>query len=263
VVATDPTPPTVLPGAEPIDLRGGEVGALLCHGFTGTTQSMRPWAEHLATEGLSVLAPRLPGHGTSWQDMAGTGFEDWYGELERGLDALRERCGTVFVMGLSMGGTLALRIAERRPEAVAGLVLVNASLASQRRDVKLAPLLSRVVSSMPGVGSDIKREGVTELAYSRVPLKAFASLQRAWPQVRADLPRIACPVLIFRSRTDHVVEPVSGRVLLDGLGHLTAGQQVEERVLENSYHVATLDHDAPTIFAGSLEFVRAHTDAAA
>ena len=59
-----PTPPYtggVLPGAEPIDLPGGPVGALLCHGFTGTTQSMRPWAEHLAAAGLTVTAPRLPG----------------------------------------------------------------------------------------------------------------------------------------------------------------------------------------------------------
>ena len=95
---------------------------------------------------------------------------------------------------------------------------------------------------------------MTELAYDRLPLRAAASLQRAWPVVRADLARITCPVLVYRSAVDHVVEPVSGRALLAGL----AGGTVEERVLENSYHVATLDHDAPTIFAGSLDFVRSH-----
>ena len=66
----------VLPGAEPIDLPGGPVGVLLSHGFTGTTQSMRPWAEHLSAHGLSVVAPRLPGHGTRWQDMNDTGWDD-------------------------------------------------------------------------------------------------------------------------------------------------------------------------------------------
>ena len=85
------------------------------------------------------------------------------------------------------------------------------------------------------------------------------SLRRAWPLVHADLARITCPVLVYRSRVDHVVEPLSGRMLLEGL----AGGTVEERVLENSYHVATLDNDAPTIFEGSLDFVRTHAPAAA
>ena len=249
----------VLPGAEPIDLPGGPVGVLLSHGFTGTPQSMRPWAEHLSAAGLSVVAPRLPGHGTRWQDMNRTRFSDWYAEVERGFDQLRSRCDQVFAMGLSMGGTLVLRLAEQRGEQVAGIVVVNASLATERRDAKALRLLSRVVPSRPGIGSDIKKPGVTELAYDRLPLRAAASLQQAWPVVCADLARITCPVLVYRSRVDHVVEPVSGRVLLQGL----AGGTVEERVLENSYHVATLDHDAPAIFSGSVEFVRAHAPAAA
>ena len=257
-----PTPPStggVLPGAEPIDLPGGPVGVLLSHGFTGTTQSMRPWAEHLSAAGLTVSAPRLPGHGTRWQDMNRTRFSDWYGELERAFDDLRARCESVFVMGLSMGGTLTLRLAEQRAGEVAGIVVVNASLASERKDVKLAPYISKVLPSLPGIGSDIKKEGVQELAYERIPLKALVSLQKAWPVVCRDLHRITCPVLVYRSSVDHVVEPISGRVLLQGL----AGGTVEERVLEDSYHVATLDNDAPTIFEGSLEFVRAHAPAAA
>lgn len=249
----------VLSGAEPIDLPGGPVGVLLSHGFTGTTQSMRPWAEHLAGAGLTVLAPRLPGHGTRWQDMNTTRWSDWYAEIERSFDELRGRCSSVFAMGLSMGGTLVLRLAEQRPDQVAGVVVVNASLASERKDAKLAPLMSKVIASFPGVGSDIKKEGVQELAYDRVPLKAFASLQAAWPVVRRDLSKITCPVLTYRSSVDHVVEAISGKVLLDGC----AGGTIEERILDNSYHVATLDNDAPTIFEGSVEFVRAHAPAAA
>jgi len=252
-----PTP--VLPGAEPVDRPGGPVGALISHGFTGTPQSVRPWAEHLAAAGLTVRAPLLPGHGTRWQDMNSTGFADWYGELERAFDDLRARCESVFVMGLSMGGTLALRLAELRPDEVAGLVVVNASLATDRKDARLAPLVSRVVPSFPGIASDIKKPGVRELAYDRVPLQAAVSLQRTWPVVVGDLARIVCPVLVYRSRVDHVVPPVSGAMLLRGL----TGGTVEERVLEDSYHVATLDHDAPAVFEGSLAFVRAHAPAAA
>jgi carboxylesterase len=251
--------PSLLPGAEPVDLPGSSLGALVCHGFTGTPQSVRPWAEHLAAEGLTVRAPLLPGHGTRWQDMNRTGFADWYAAVEHAFDDLRSRCGAVFVMGLSMGGTLALRLAELRQTQVAGVVVVNASLGTDRRDARLAPLLSRVLPSFPGIASDIKKADVRELAYDRVPLRAFASLQAAWPVVAADLSRITCPVLVYRSRIDHVVPPVSGTALLRGL----PAAAVEERVLEDSYHVATLDNDAPTIFEGSAAFVRAHAPAAA
>lgn len=247
----------MLPGAEPVDLAGGPVGALLCHGFTGSTQSVRPWAEHLAAAGLTVVAPRLPGHGTRWQDMNKTGFADWYAEVDRSLTGLRSRCSTTFVMGLSMGGTLALRLAELRPAEVAGVVVVNASLLTERFDVRfLLPLLASVVPSMKGIASDIKKPGATELAYDRVPLKAMRSLAAAWPVVRADLGRITAPVLAYRSTVDHVVEAASATALADGV------RDVELRELADSFHVATLDNDAPTVFAGSLDFVRAHTPVA-
>lgn len=250
----------VLPGAEPFAADGSEVGVVLSHGFTGSPQSLRPWAEHLAAAGLTVRLPRLPGHGTRWQDLNDTRWPDWYGELERAFDDLRGRCRQVFGMGLSMGGTLVIRLAEQRPAEVAGLVLVNPSLGTERNDVKYAlPLLHRVVPSLAGIGSDIRKPGVTELAYERTPLRAMHSLSRLWPLVVADLGLVTAPVLLYRSRVDHVVEPMSGRLLRDG----ASSTEVSEVILEDSYHVATLDHDAPTIFAGSLDFVRAHTSAPA
>ena len=250
----------VLPGAEPFAADGSEVGVLLSHGFTGSPQSLRPWAEHLAAAGLTVRLPRLPGHGTRWQDLNDTRWPDWYGELERAFDDLRGRCRQVFGMGLSMGGTLVIRLAEQRPAEVAGLVLVNPSLGTERKDVKFAlPLLHRVVPSLAGIGSDIRKPGVTELAYERTPLRAMHSLSRLWPLVLADLGLVTAPVLLYRSRVDHVVEPMSGRLLRAG----ASSTEVSEVILEDSYHVATLDHDAPAIFAGSLDFVRAHTSAPA
>jgi carboxylesterase len=250
----------VLPGAEPFAAEGGEVGVVLSHGFTGSPQSLRPWAEHLAAAGLTVRLPRLPGHGTRWQDLNDTRWPDWYGEVERAFDDLRGRCRQVFGMGLSMGGTLVLRLAEQRPADVAGLVLVNPSLGTERKDVKYAlPLLHRVVPSLAGIGSDIRKPGITELAYGRTPLRAMHSLSKLWPLVVADLGALTAPVLLYRSRVDHVVESLSGRLLREG-AHST---EITEVILEESYHVATLDHDAPAIFAGSVEFVRAHTSAPA
>jgi carboxylesterase len=245
----------VLPGAEPYAADGGTVGVVLSHGFTGTPQSLRPWAEHLAAEGFSVRLPRLPGHGTRWQDLNATRWPDWYGEVERAFDDLLGRCDRVFAGGLSMGGTLVLRLGEQRAGEVAGLVVVNPSLGTQRRDIKLLlPLLHRVVPSFPGIGSDIRKPGERELAYDRTPLRALHSLRDLWRTTLTDLAKITAPTLLYRSRVDHVVEAMSGRLLRAG----ASSCEVSERILEDSYHVATLDHDAPTIFAGTVDWIRRH-----
>ncbi len=248
-----------MPGAEPYFRSGGRTGVLLCHGFTGSPSSLRPWAEYLAGAGLTVSLPRLPGHGTTWPEMARTRWEDWYAELDRGFEELRGQVSDIFVMGLSMGACLALRMAQIRGPAVRGLVLVNPSLAADTKLFLLAPVLKLVVPSLPGIASDIKKEGVTELAYTRVPVRAAATLPALWKLTRSRLGDVTQPVLTYRSTVDHVVGPASMRALLAGL----TGTEPDVRDCADSYHVATLDNDAPAIFAGSLEFVRAHSRAEA
>ena len=247
----------VMPGAEPFFHSGGSTAVLLCHGFTGNPSSLRPWADYLAAAGLTVSLPRLPGHGTTRQEMAGTRWEDWYAEIDRAYEELRGQAGEIFVMGLSMGATLALRLAELRGDGVAGLVLVNPSLTGDGVLAKLVPVLGHVVPSVKGVGSDIKKDGARELAYDRIPGPAAASLAALWKVTRQRLGDVSQPVLVYRSTADHVVGPASLRILREAL---PAGQ-LTTRELGNSYHVATLDNDAGEIFAGSLEFVRAHSRA--
>lgn len=242
----------LMPGAEPFRHDGGPVGALLCHGFTGTPQSLRPWAEHLAAENLTVRLPRLPGHGTTLEEANLTTWPDWYAEVERNLLELTHQCEQVFVMGLSMGGTLAIRLAEQCGDAISGLVLVNPSLLTTRPDRFLLPALRLVVPSWAGIANDIKKQGVTELAYDRIPMKAAYSLSKLWTITRANLDKVTQPILLFRSPQDHVVEPDSSALLQQKV----ASSDVREVLLEDSYHVATLDNDAPTIFEGSVQFVR-------
>lgn len=243
----------LMPGAEPYHHEGGKVGVLLCHGFTGTPQALRPWAEFLARAGLTVSLPRLPGHGTTWQEMSHTGWEDWYGELEHAFGELRGRCPDTFVMGLSLGGSMALRLAEVHGDAVRGVVAVNPSVVNDVPLLRLAPLLKWVVPSVPGVANDIKKEGVRELAYDRTPVRAAATLPRLWSLVQSELHKVTQPVLVYHSPQDHVVKPASVRLLRERLGdNLTVVE------LPDSYHVATLDNDAETIFQGSLEFITAH-----
>ncbi len=120
----------VLPGAEPYSADGGAVGVLVCHGFTGTPQSMRPWAEHLAGAGYAVRLPRLPGHGTTWQELNATRWQDWYAEVERAHAELAGRCEKVFAVGLSMGATLAgspRRKATRSPASCSSIRLMAPS----------------------------------------------------------------------------------------------------------------------------------------
>jgi carboxylesterase len=246
-----PARTALLPGAEPYQSSGGPVGALLCHGFTGCPQSLRPWAEHLAAAGLTVTLPRLPGHGTDLSELSSTRWEDWYAEVERAFDDLTQRCESVFVLGLSMGGALALRLAEMHPGRVRGLVLVNPSLHGEHPALQLLPLLRFVVPSLGGPRGDIRKPGVLEQGYDRMPLQALHSLTRLWQVTQRDLGRVTAPVLLYRSAVDHVVEPASGAKLVAGVSG-----PVEEHVLHDSYHVATLDNDAPAIFDGSLAFIR-------
>lgn len=214
---------------------------------------MRPWGEHLATEGFTLSCPRLPGHGTTWQECNRTRWPDWYDRVRSEFDSLARRCDSVFVFGLSMGGTLALRLAEELGPAVAGLVLVNPSVLTLRRDAKLLAVLAPFLASVKGVAGDIAKPGVTELAYDRTPVRAAASLSRLWKVVRQDLHKVNQPLLLAHSIVDHVVEPVNSRVVAESV----RSRELTDLPLRDSYHVATLDNDAPLLFERSVAFVRA------
>ncbi|MEU2430063.1 alpha/beta fold hydrolase [Streptomyces sp. NPDC007861] len=241
----------VLPGAEPYRHEGGEVGVLLCHGFTGSPQSLRPWAEYLAERGLTVSLPLLPGHGTRWQDMAITGWQDWYAEVDRELRTLMERCSQVFVFGLSMGGALTLRLAAKHGDAISGIVLVNPANKVHGLAAHALPVARHFVRTTKGLANDIAKEGEDEVGYDRVPLHAAHSLRNFLRLVDGELPQVTQPIVLLHSPQDHVVPPAdSARIL----GRVSSSD-VQEILLEQSYHVATLDHDAERIFDESHAFI--------
>lgn len=241
----------VLPGAEPYRHEGGDVGVLLCHGFTGSPQSLRPWAEYLAARDLTVSLPLLPGHGTRWEDMQVTGWPDWYAEVDRALRELSERCERVFVFGLSMGGTLALRLAAKHGHAVTGVAVVNPANKVHGLSAYALPVARHLVRTTKGLRSDIALEGSEEIGYDRVPLHAAHSVRNFFRLVDGELPQVTQPLLLMRSPNDHVVSPAdSARIL----GRVSS-TDIREVILEQSYHVATLDHDAERIFQESHAFV--------
>lgn len=253
--------PGVLPTAQPLDLPGdpalrapgaAPTAVLACHGFTGSPFSMAPLARDLAAAGVRAVVPRLPGHGTTWQQMATTGWPHWCAEVERALGDLRADGSRVVVVGLSMGGALALHLAIERPDDVAALVLVNPAVLLTDPLLALLPVLARLRPSMPGVGSDTAN-GVDEHAYDHVPLTALASSLAGYARVRARLHEVVAPLVVLRSAVDHVVPAASSAAVLAGV----SSTSVREVVLERSFHVATLDHDAARIAASALEVVSA------
>jgi len=241
---------TVRPDAEPFYSSNGSFGVLLLHGFTGSPRSMRPWAQHLAADGFRVALPRLPGHGTTWQELNTVGWNDLYEAAEVEFKALTSGCDKVFVAALSVGSALALRLAEQYGERVAGMSLVNPIITQKDSRYRLIPLLRRMVPALPGTANDIAKPGQDEGGYPRIPLSSLHSLMLAGPQLRADLPKITSPLLIFKSSIDHVVGTSSVPFILSSV----SSTDVTLVKLERSYHVATLDYDAEEIFKATSDF---------
>ena len=238
--------------AGPFRAAGGPCGALVLHGFTGTPASVGGLASALAGAGFAVEAPLLPGHGTSMDDLLDKRWEDWSGAAGEAYDLLASRCDRVVVVGLSMGGTLACRLAARTPAALAGLVCVNPMIeppAPSFLDI-LEGLLAEGVEVMPGIGGDVARPVERgEGGYRGTPVAASLSLMQALGRLEPRLGRIRSPLLLFTSRKDHVVPPSSS----DLLAERVAGP-VERVILERSFHVATLDWDAELIERRTVEF---------
>lgn len=239
-----------MPGAEPFAADGGNVGALVLHGFTGNPTSMRPLAEQLADAGFAVELPRLPGHGTTWRQLQRTRWRDWVREARAALRILRARTEQQVVVGLSMGGAIGLHLLQTEPN-LAGGVLINPWLTLRDPRLRVLPAVKWIVPSLAGVGNDIAKPQADERPYMRVPLKALASVLELQRSVRDHLHEVDQPLLVLTSAQDHVVDPTDSQLVVEGV----ASHDVEQVMLERSYHVATLDYDAEEIADRTREFI--------
>jgi carboxylesterase len=233
----------------------GRVGVLVCHGFGGSPRSVQEVALCLAEAGYTVALPLLAGHGLTPEAMEKSRWIDWTVDAERALAWLRERCDTIFLFGLSMGGTLVLWLAERHPD-VAGLIVVNPVVRHPRE--RSMRVLGRI--GLPrwaqAIGNDAKNSGVDEKAYDRIPVRATRQLALLLAAVRRDLSLVKCPALILSSVIDHVVPPDNRREIYESIS--SADKSLTELV--DSYHVATMDNEKDYVFARTLEFIAAHSE---
>ncbi len=244
---------TILPGGGAYWFEGNEVGCLLVHGFTGTPQNVRPLADYLARRGLAVSAPRMPGHGTTVADLDKTGPQDWLGAAEQALTELKERCSTVFVAGISMGGTLTLELARQHPE-LAGVVVMAAPV--QAMDA-LQPLVDdpdrpvTVPAPWATVGVLTEDVGVGGIAYLEMPLGALERGMGLMSQVREGLGDVTVPTLLIYGDADQVVDKANGPFVLEGI------KATDKRLLAlpDSSHEVTLDVDRERVMVEVYDFI--------
>ena len=158
--------------------------------------------QQLNQAGYTVIGPRLAGHGISPQAMAKTTASDWIASVDEALATLRQTCAQVFMTGLSMGGTLTLYSAAQHAGVIKGAIPINATVQIGSADLAGLALAPGMPETVPGIGSDIKAPGVTELAYSQVPVAALRQVYSLAAVTRDLLPRIQCPTLVIQSRVD-------------------------------------------------------------
>lgn len=228
---------------------GQRWGVAMCHGFSGTRSSVAPWAEGLAAHGFDVELPLLPGHGTDWRDLERRRWREWTEAFEDAYARVAARNDVVFVAGLSMGGAIALLTASRLP--VAGIAVVNPGLDFydwRVRYISAVRLVMRTALPIdePSAPDPVGDEG----DYSITPLAAVHELKRLFRAADRALPRVAAPLLVFKSDVDPVVPPSSAQRILRRVG----SSDLDFVPLHSSSHVATRDAEAPLIVRRTAEF---------
>jgi carboxylesterase len=239
---------------------GSGVSALLIHGLTGTPYEMRFPGEQLASAGVRVRGVRLAGHARTPEDLAATGYNDWYQSVIGGFEELRAFGEPIVVAGLSLGAVLAARLALDQREGVAGIAMLSTALFLDRKAAPVltaARLLGRLTRRifLSGSGSDIHDQGARKIHPSarRMALSAPINLLALERMIRPRISGLTQPALIVHSHKDHVC-PYDRNVefLMSHLG--SAKKRLVE--LSESYHVMTVDLEKDRVAAELLEFVQ-------
>lgn len=243
----------IMRGAEPFLLPGGDRGVLLSHGFTGAPAEMRLLGERLHGKGYTVLGPRLAGHGSSPAEMAGTRWPHWYGDVEDGYHLLKGMCREVSVVGLSMGGLLALKLAAEHP--VTRVVAVNAPIFLLDKRLPLLPLFRLFRKYQRQEKRRLTLNEPYNVSYEYMPLPCLVSLLELIKHVDRLLPLISRPALLIQSRHDRTVRPESVIHI-----HRRLGSRDKKIIwLERSGHVATIDVEHERVFRYIDSFLTARS----
>jgi len=237
-------------------LEGGPVGVLLIHGFTGSPPEMRLLGDYLHQRAYTVSGPRLPGHGTSVDDMNRRKWTEWTDCVEEALADLQARCETVFVGGLSMGSVLTLYLAAHHLE-LPGVIAYSPAVVVASRLIYLTPVLKYLLPARNQSSEKDLTDPEADLrlwSYEQDPTFAAHELLKLIRQVRRLLPQVTCPLLIIHSTGDTTIHPRSAQFTYE-----RAGSTDKELVtLHNSGHCITVDSEWEAVAAKTYEFIQAH-----
>ena len=242
----------LIEGAEGYTLGEGPPAALFVHGFTSSPQNMRLMGDYLAERGIRVVAPLLPGHGTTWQDLNARDENQWIHAVEEAYAKVSAEFEEIFLISLSFGTALALDFAARNPGRVKGIVSIAGMVESRDPRRHLSPIIKRLVKSLPGVGNDIADPDQREIVYDRLPTSAADCVLRMIKRTRRELGDVTDPILIMHSHNDHTVLPFNAELIHDNV----ASDDKELVWFDRSYHVLTIDLDRDQVFRRTFEFIK-------
>ncbi len=255
----------------PLSIAGDRRAVLCLHGITGTPWEVRPLAEAFGRLGCSVEAPMLDGHGGTLADLARTSWRDWLASAEAAMARLESRepapgpPAPVAIVGFSMGGLLALRLARLYPERVSALAVMSAPLRLRQFQVMGIRAIGRLPidyahhprAAIPKLfGSDVSDPAMQaeNPGLPAFPIAALANLLDLMDAVRADLPAVRQPALVVHGRHDHTV-PMDDSLELTG----SLGSDVIERLwLERSFHIVAQDVERATVLDAVTRFIGKH-----
>ena len=242
---------------QPFDLPGGDHAVLLIHGFTGTPGHMRPLGDALHAAGYTVRGILLPGHGQTLDDMQRSGWEAWLASAEDALHDLQTRYSHITVGGLSMGGLIALRLAELYP--LDALLCFAPALRFKNWYESFAPVFKWLVRELPWgpkttQHADADFDADYDIGYPGLPVSKVHDMMRLIRLTRPNLHQINCPTLVVQSRHDESVHPDVPDQIIS-----TIQSTVKEILwLDRSPHVCTLGADRHEMFIHCINFLHQH-----
>jgi carboxylesterase len=238
----------------PFTLKGGPVGLLLVHGFTGSPGEVRPVAEELHRRGLTVHAPLLPGHGTMPEDLNTRHWEDLADAVETAYESLRAECRVAFLAGLSMGSLLSLHFAAHHP-GLPGVITCSPAIGFNDPRQRLLPIARYFVSAVSAPQEDSGEYETSWFCYDVYPIPAAYQLSQLIGVVKREMARVTCPILIIYSTGDRAIRQDGPQRLYEAVG----SKDKELVTLHNTGHVITAGREWPAVADRIYRFIEAHS----
>jgi carboxylesterase len=232
------------------------LSALLIHGFMAAPANLAALRDCLEAAGIRCAAPALAGHGTRPSDMAGTGWERWRADVTEAFESLRREGGEIAVVGHSMGGLLALELAQHRPRDLAAVVALAPAVCVRDPLDALAPLLARIRKTWRSPIRDSYSSADYAARSANYPwfdTAAYLTWRAARRHVLAGLHHVVAPMLVLHSRADRVVPPRAAELVMAGV----SSSRKEIAWFERSGHEMIEDCETEAVCDRITRFLRA------